>query len=42
MEVVKKAAFELTGKLSPAELTHEEALLVAKTLEARLNESEVH
>lgn len=42
MEVVKKAAFELTGKLSPAELTHEEAQLVAKTLEARLNESEVH
>lgn len=37
MTMVGKIAMELTGKHSPSELTAEEVLIVAHTLEARLN-----
>lgn len=37
MNMVGDIALELTGKHSPSELTAEEVLIVAHTLEARLN-----
>ncbi len=42
MTLVAKIAFELTGKHSPGELTAEEVLIVAHTLEARLNDNADH